>query len=257
MFPCVALVLLHYVDVTGHGHAWHRDYASALEQAKAAHKPLAVFIGSKPAGWHDVAQEGRLSPEARHHLKQAYVCLYLDASRAAERQLAESFEAGTPPALVLSDHSRSYQAYRHTGALDNTSLTAVLQKYSRAEAFTPPTAASSAQEVEWRYDYTAACREAREKKRFLIMDFGTSNCIWCRKLDALTFRDPGVVKQLNEQFIPVKIDAGREPGLAQTMQIQSYPTLVFAAPDGKILGSHVGFVEVAHLLQQLNRALKE
>ena len=50
MFPCVALVLLHYVDVTSYGQVWHRDYALALEQAKAAHKPLAVFIGAKSAG---------------------------------------------------------------------------------------------------------------------------------------------------------------------------------------------------------------
>ena len=67
-------------------------------------------------------------------MTEAYVCLYLDASRLADRQLADSFEAGPLPALVLSDHSRAYQAYRHAGALDKASLTAVLQKYSRAEA---------------------------------------------------------------------------------------------------------------------------
>jgi thioredoxin-related protein len=115
----------------------------------------------------------------------------------------------------------------------------------------------SAQEVQWRYDYTAARREAKEKQRPIVMDFGTSNCFWCKKLDASTFRDPGVVRQLNEQFIPVKIDAEREPGLAQTLRIQSYPTLVFAAPDGRILGSHEGFVEAARFSQQLSRALKE
>src|SRR5947209_19620780 len=58
----------------------------------------------------------------------------------------------------------------------------------------------SAQEAQWRYDYTAACREAREKQRPVVMDFGTSNCFWCKKLDASTFRDPAVVRQLNEQF---------------------------------------------------------
>ena len=73
----------------------------------------------------------------------------------------------------------------------------------------------------------------------------------------MTFRDPGVIKQLNEQFIPLKIDAEREPELVQILQIQKYPTLVLAAPDGTILESHEGFVEVAHFSQQLNRALKE
>jgi thioredoxin-related protein len=256
MFPCVALVLLHYVDVTSPGQVWHRDYAQALEQAEAAHKPLAVFIGSKKAGWHDIAQEGRLSPEVRRQLTEAYVCLYLDASQPADRQLADTFKAGSLPALVLSDHSRAYQAYVHAGALDNASLTAALQKYSRAEAFTPSAPALTAQEVEWRHDYAAARREAREKQRPIVATFGTLSCVWCKRLEALTFRDPGVIKQLNEQFIPLKIDAEREPELVQTLQIQKYPTLVLAAPDGTILESHEGFVEVAHFNQQLNRALK-
>jgi len=115
----------------------------------------------------------------------------------------------------------------------------------------------NAQEVQWRHDYNAARREAKDKQRPIVMDFGTSNCFWCKKLDTSTFRDPGVVKQLNEQFIPVKIDAEREPGLVQTLRIHSYPTLVFAAPDGRILGSHEGFVEVARFSQRLSRALKE
>ena len=138
MFPCVALVLLHYVDVTSYGQVWHRDYALALEQARAAHKPLAVFIGSKKGGWHHIAQEGQLSPEVRRQLSEAYVCLYLDASRPEGRQLADSFEASDVPTLVLSDHSRGYQAYRHAGVLDNARLAAILQKYSRVEAFVPP-----------------------------------------------------------------------------------------------------------------------
>ena len=93
------------------------------------------------------ALDAKPSPEVRRHLTEAYVCLYLDASRLADRQLADSFEAGPLPALVLSDHSRAYQAYRHAGALDNASLTAVLQKYSRAEAFIPPPAVPLSQPV--------------------------------------------------------------------------------------------------------------
>src|SRR6185312_8408502 len=72
-----------------------------------------------------------------------------------------------------------------------------------------------------------------------------------------TFRDPAVVKLLNEQFIPVKIDAAREAGLTQALQIHSYPTLIFAAPDGRILGRHEGFMEADRFNQQLSRALKE
>jgi hypothetical protein len=112
-----------------------------------------------------------------------------------------------------------------------------------------------AQEIQWRTDYNTARREATEKNRPLVMDFGTSHCCWCQKLDAVTFRDPGVVAQVNAAFIPVKIDAEREARLTQGLHLQGFPTVVFASPDGKILGIHEGFVDAAEFRQQLQQAL--
>jgi thioredoxin-like negative regulator of GroEL len=118
-----------------------------------------------------------------------------------------------------------------------------------------PPAVCRGQEVQWRYDYNAARREALETGRPLLLDFGTANCFWCRKLDATTFRDPGVVAALNERFIPLKVDAGRDGPLANALGVQAFPTLVFAAPDGRLLGSHPGFVDVAPLHEMLVRVL--
>ena len=117
-------------------------------------------------------------------------------------------------------------------------------------------AASSlqAEEIQWRADYAAARQEARESNRPLLMDFGTANCTWCKKLDASTFRDPAVIKQINEQFIAVKVDADKSRELTTALNIDSFPTLVFAAPDGKILGMQKGFVEAAAFNQQLRHA---
>jgi thioredoxin-related protein len=118
-------------------------------------------------------------------------------------------------------------------------------------------AGASAQEVAWRHDYAAARREAKETQRPIVMDFGTKSCIWCKKLDVTTFRDLAVVRQLNEQFIPVKIDAEQEAALAKALRIQTFPTLVFATPEGRILGRHEGYVEAERFRQQLGRALNE
>lgn len=112
-----------------------------------------------------------------------------------------------------------------------------------------------AQEVQWRYDYNQARREAQDKSRPLLVDLSTENCSWCKKLDAITFRDPTVVHVLNEQFIPLKVDAQKEALLAEILHIQSYPTLVLAAPDGKILGTLEGYQEAARLHEQLQRVL--
>lgn len=113
----------------------------------------------------------------------------------------------------------------------------------------------SAQEVKWRSDYNAARREAREKGLPLVVDFITDNCFWCNKLDAHTFTDPGVARLLNEKFIPLKVDARRNTSLVEMLHIHSYPTVLLAAPDGKILGTLEGFMDAARFGEHLHRAL--
>jgi thioredoxin-related protein len=117
-----------------------------------------------------------------------------------------------------------------------------------------PTAAG-AQEVKWRTDYNAARKEAADRKLPLILDFGTENCFWCKRLDATTFRDAAVVKMMNEGFVPLKVDGNQESALTQMLRIQSFPTIVFAGPDGKILGTLEGYLEAPRFLENLQRAL--
>jgi thioredoxin-like negative regulator of GroEL len=112
-----------------------------------------------------------------------------------------------------------------------------------------------AEEVQWRTEYVKARQEALEKGRPLVIDLGTENCFWCKQLDQRTFKDPGIAALLNEQCVPLRIDAERSPGLAQALQIQTFPTLVFAAPDGRILGYQEGFLEAPRLKEHLQRTL--
>jgi len=109
--------------------------------------------------------------------------------------------------------------------------------------------------VQWRHDYNAARKEAEEQSRPLCIDFGTEQCIWCKRLDLSTFKEPSVVSLLNEKFIPLKIDANREPQLAQALRIETYPTIVLASSDGKVLGTIVGYKEAPEFKEIAGRAL--
>jgi thioredoxin-related protein len=112
-----------------------------------------------------------------------------------------------------------------------------------------------AQEIEWRTDYNKARQEALDKGRPLLLDFGTENCFFCKKLDATTFRDGAVVGLLNKKFIPLKIDANRNAALADALHVDRFPTLVLAAPDGKILATQEGYIEAPRCQELLQRAL--
>jgi hypothetical protein len=114
---------------------------------------------------------------------------------------------------------------------------------------------AAAQEVTWRTDYSKARKEAIETGRPLVIDFTTENCFWCRQLETRTFTDPGVAALLSDRCVPVHIDAGHNPELIEKMNIQNYPTLVYATPEGRILGYQEGFVEAPVLRDQVQRAV--
>jgi thioredoxin-related protein len=112
-----------------------------------------------------------------------------------------------------------------------------------------------AAEVEWRLDYPTARREAVEKNKPLVIDFGTKTCYWCRQLESRTFAEASVSNVLNERFIPLRIDADEQPRLRDQLQITSYPTVVLASADGRILHRQEGFVEAPKFLDLLHGAL--
>ncbi len=114
---------------------------------------------------------------------------------------------------------------------------------------------ASAQQVMWRYDYNAARREAQEKNLPLVLEFTTESCFWCRRLEDTTFRDPAVMGVMNERFVPLKVDARASALLTEALHIQSFPTVVLAAPDGKIIGTVEGYVEAGRFQEHLQRAL--
>lgn len=108
-------------------------------------------------------------------------------------------------------------------------------------------------EIEWRTDYTLARQEALQKNLPILIDFYTDNCFWCKQMDHRTFRDPTLNATIKESWIPLRINARKEPILTDVLKIRSFPTLVFAGPDGNILGFLEGFIEAPALVAQLEQ----
>jgi tetratricopeptide (TPR) repeat protein len=103
----------------------------------------------------------------------------------------------------------------------------------------------------WRPDYNQARHEAAQKSKPLLLEFVSENCVWCKKLETTTLRDPAIAALLNEQYIPIKIDPQRDAALIQKLQITSFPTLLLAAPDGRIITIFEGYIEAEKLMTHL------
>lgn len=108
-------------------------------------------------------------------------------------------------------------------------------------------------EIEWRTDYMQARQEAAQKNLPILIDFYTDNCFWCKQMDHRTFRDQTLNQTMMGNWILLRINARKEPVLTDALKIRSFPTLVFAGPDGNILGFLEGFIEAPALVSQLEQ----
>src|SRR6185503_2360812 len=67
--------------------------------------------------------------------------------------------------------------------------------------------------IQWRHDYAAARKEAQEKNLPIFLDFYTTWCGPCKRLEQETFPDPAVAELLSEKFICLKVDGDRQKEL--------------------------------------------
>ena len=57
-----------------------------------------------------------------------------------------------------------------------------------------------------------------------------------------TFTDPTVIAYINENFIPIKVDADRELKTSQMFRVRALPDNWFIAEDGKPIGHRLGYI---------------
>jgi hypothetical protein len=132
---------------------------------------------------------------------------------------------------------------------------AVLFPLVTAAALAIPGTIQAAEGVTWRTDYNSARKEAAEKGLGLCVVVGTENCFYCRKLEGGPLRDAAIVSHLTRDFIPLKLDANKDPNVAKALRVQLYPTTILAGSDGKIHAFIEGYLETDRLKEAMKRAV--
>lgn len=91
-------------------------------------------------------------------------------------------------------------------------------------------------------EFSAALEQAQASEKLVFIDFFTTWCGPCKKLDQVTWKDAEVVAWLAEHTVPLKLDAEIEVELAKRYAVDRYPTMVFIAPDGELRGRLTGYM---------------
>jgi thiol-disulfide isomerase/thioredoxin len=93
------------------------------------------------------------------------------------------------------------------------------------------------------------------KKRFVLVDFYTTWCGPCKKLDETTWKDQGVKDWLAKEAVCLKIDAEKETALADKYRINVYPTVLLLRPDGSEIDRLVGYRDPKTFLADARESL--
>lgn len=252
------------------GVRWSPNYRTARREAQEANKPLLVDFGIDPQRcfWCGKLDTTTFrDPTIVRLLNDHFVAVKVDAE--VERELAQALRIDSYPTIVLaSSGGRVLQVlpgYKNPTQLQEI-LQHVLASQPRAEPVArrnpepkpvvpEPSMVAEGPKIEWRTEYNRARQEAQEKNRPLLLEFCQETNPLCQKMDATTLRDPNVVQTLNDQFIPLRVEVDKEMPLAQALRVQTYPTIVMAAPDGRILGTFEGYLEANRFNEYLQRTL--
>lgn len=66
---------------------------------------------------------------------------------------------------------------------------------------------STKAQVSWQTIEQASQVNVNDNQRVFLVDFSTSWCGWCKKMDKETFSDPVIAAILNKYYVPVHFDA--------------------------------------------------
>jgi tetratricopeptide (TPR) repeat protein len=126
----------------------------------------------------------------------------------------------------------------------------MLRKWFALTAVAIAWSGAASAEVQWRHEsFDQVLQLAQQDNKFVFIDFFTTWCGPCHKLDKETFPDPSVGKLLNA-MLPVEYDAEKGAGLelAKKFKVRAYPTLIVLGPDGKEIDRHLGYMPPAEFV---------
>src|SRR5256885_3479040 len=96
----------------------------------------------------------------------------------------------------------------------------------------PATPARAEDQMPWVADFQTACGMAAEQHRLVLLHFFNDNCGPCVRLEQNVFSKVEVAEAVAQNYLAVKVHAGKNPQLAARYRINQWPTDVFVTASG-------------------------
>ena len=89
--------------------------------------------------------------------------------------------------------------------------------------------------VRWEPWRDAAFARARAEGKRVLLSISASWCHWCHVMDEESFAHPEVIRQLNNRFIPVRVDSDQRPDINSRYNMGGWPTVAVLDAEGDVI----------------------
>lgn len=106
--------------------------------------------------------------------------------------------------------------------------------------------------------WQAVLAEAKRLNKPVFVDFYTTWCAPCVKMEKEAFPAAKVGQLFNSSFVNYKVNAERGEGIAvaKTYRVKAYPTLLFVSPAGEVIYRTEGYGGIEHLLAEAGKVIQ-
>jgi thioredoxin-related protein len=101
--------------------------------------------------------------------------------------------------------------------------------------------------IKW-HSYNDGMALGKDKNKKVFLNFYADWCGYCKQMDSKTFTDKSVISYMNENFIPVRVNADKEMKIAAQYEVRGLPVSWFIAESGESIGSQPGYIPPDMLL---------
>ena len=100
-------------------------------------------------------------------------------------------------------------------------------------------------------------RSSKENK-LILLSLSAVWCHWCHVMDETTYSEPEIIRTINENFIPVRVDVDQRPDIAERYNFGGYPTFAFLNSKGDIIlgGTYVPPEQFKEILKEVAELAK-
>ncbi len=107
--------------------------------------------------------------------------------------------------------------------------------------------------INWRPWEKEIFAKAIKENKPILLDISATWCHWCHVMDEKTYQDDGVVKFIEENFVPVRVDTDERPDINARYNQGGWPTTVFLTPLGEIItgGTYTDPDELVELAEKV------